>query len=576
MTLNFSRQLLLSFAILAFAHSLVVAQAETVPAFHPVYTFLKRMEVKGVIERYRDAIIPLARREIGAFLVTIQASDRLTSSERETVTDFLSEFQYDIGGSIDGFLSVVDSNEPSFGTALGEEFSDREKFLYAMRDSGVTMFVNGLVTLDARRISGDALGSVHSEYFQFGGRIRGTVWDKLGFFLQGTNAQFWGSRALLLRDPILRQAHTLQTGSDVQNFDFSEGYVRYDAGIMSAQLGRERLLWGVGYDQKMIASETPRTLDFVRADVQYKALKYTFLHAALLGKASLLRFTLAGDSSVQYTEPTRADKFFAAHRIEFSFPSALSVGFQEMAIYSNRSIDLAYLNPFIVLESVQRSRGERDNVFWAFDVQTHFARGLELNATIVFDDLHFAEFFEPRWYNRYAYQGGFMLTDPLFIPNATLMVEYTRVKPFVYAHDRSRENSYTSGEWLLGPRIGPNADSWYVRADVFPLRNLSFSARATFVRRGENYFVTDSTGRQQLVNVGGDVFQGHRDRLDPLNAEFLAGHLFKNRTISFLATFEFINQMWLEGWLEHDWEENVAAGTSSSNTMFGMRIRAEL
>lgn len=533
------------------------------------------MEVKGIIERYRDAIIPLSRQEVGKFLLTIQQSDRLTHSEGESVKDFLSEFQYDVGGTIDGFLSVVDSDEPSFGAALGEEFSNREKFLYAMKDSAVTMFVNGLVTLDARRISGDALGGARSLFFQFGGRIRGTIWDKIGVYLQGTNAQFWGSRELLLRDPLLRQAHTLQTGSDVQNFDFTEGYVRYDAGIISAQLGRERLLWGVGYDQKMIAAETPRTFDFLRADIQYKSLKYTFLHAALLGKSSLSRFKFPGDTSSTFTEPVRADKFFAAHRIEFSFPSVLSIGFQELAIYSNRSIDLAYLNPFIVLESVQRSRGERDNVFWAFDVQTHFTRGLEFNATIVFDDLHFDEFFEPRWYNRYAYQGGFMLTDPLFIPNATLMVEYTRVKPFVYAHDRSRENSYTSGEWLLGPRIGPNADSWFLRGDYFPSRNLSFSLRVTFTRRGENYFVTDSTGRQVLVNVGGDVFQGHRS-IDPINAEFLAGHLYRNRTVSFLATYEFINQMWLDGWFEHDSEENVNAGTSIRNTTIGVRIRAEL
>ncbi len=549
----------------------VLAQAETVPATHPVYVFLKRMDVKGLLERYRDAVLPLARREVGTHLFAIQKSDRLTDAERETVTDYLSEFQFEIGRSTDGFLSVVDSDESSFGDALEEEFSSREKFLYALHDSSVTMFVNGLLTLDLRRISGDALGSEHTEFIQFGGRIRGSIWEKLGYALQGTNAQFWGSRALLSRDPLISQSYIL-VATDIQNFDFSEGYLRYDGGIVSAQLGRERLLWGLGYDQKMIASENVRTFDFLRADFEYKSLKYSFVHGALLGRRKHLTFLDPTDSSVVYGEPVVADKFFAAHRIEFSFPRVLDVGFQEMVIYSNRSIDLAYLNPFIVLESTQRSREERDNVLWAFDMQTHFLRGFELHATIVFDDLHFDEFFEPRWYNRYAYQGGLMLTDPLFVQNASLMLEYTRVKPFVFAHDRSRENSYTSLNSLLGPRIGPNSDSWFVRLDYFPLRNLSFSLRVTLVRHGANYFVTDTTGRPKLVNVGGDVFQGHRS-VDPLNAAFLDGKLVKSRSIQFSSTYEFINQMWLDGWLELDTSER---SVTVKNTTFGLRLRTEL
>lgn len=550
----------------------IYPQAETVPAKHPVYSFLKRMEVRGIIHRYFDSVLPLGRREVGGMLLTIQdKKDQLTETERGILRDYLSEFQFEITGSIDGFLSVVGGEESSFGTALREEFSNREKFLYAMSDSGITMFVSGLATIDARRISGDALGSAHTEFIQFGGRIRGTIFDKLGYHLEGTNAQFWGSRDLLYRDPVIRQAYTLGA-LDAQNFDFSEGYIRYDGGIVSAQLGRERVLWGSGYDQKMVASENVRTFDFLRADFQYKAIKYTFLHGNLLGRRRTMTFQLPGDTTTTYVEPVVADKFFASHRIEFSFPGVLDIGFQEMAIYSNRSIDLAYLNPFHVFESTQRSREERDNVFWAFDMQTHFLRGLELHATIVFDDLHFTEFFEPRWYNRYAYQAGFMVTDPMFFPNMTLMVEYTRVKPFVYAHDRSRENTYTSLNSLLGPRVGPNADSWFIRGDYFPLRNLTVSLRVLLSRKGEN--VHDAQGRL-VKNVGGDVFQGHR-AIDPLDAFFLDGNLVKSRTVEFYVTYELVNQMWLEGWFTAESVQDVAAGVTAKNSTGGIRLRAEL
>ncbi|MCW5896257.1 MAG: hypothetical protein KIT50_11705 [Bacteroidetes bacterium] len=569
--MNFPTRLCVLVVLMSGLSAVTISQVETVPATHPVYAFLKRMEVKGVIERYRDAVLPISRREVGRFLLEAHDSEHLTATERLTLADFLSEFQFDRTGSVDGFLSVIDSDEENFGRAIGEEFSHREKFLYVLNDSSISMFVNGLLTFDGRRMNGDALGTTRAEFVQFGVRARGTLLDKLGYFIQGTNAQFWGSRDLLRRDPVISQYYTLGV-TDIQNFDHAEGYLRYDGGLVSAQLGRERILWGAGYDQKMISSDNVRTYDFLRADFQYKSLKYTFFHGSLLGRRGHIVFSDPTDSTTKYTEPTVADKFFAAHRIEFSFPGVFDIGFQEMVIYSNRSIDLAYLNPFIVLESAQRSREERDNVLWAFDIQTHFVRGFELNGTIVFDDLHFSEFFEPRWYNRYAYQAGIMLTDPLFVPDMTLMVEYTRVKPFVYAHDRSRENSYTSLNSLLGPRIGPNADSWFVRADYYPLRNLTLSLRVTFTRRGENEY--DGSGKL-VRNVGGDVFQGHRNA-DPLDAYFLDGILVKSRTIEVFATYEIVNQMWVDGWLQSESVENTGAGLAEKNTTFGARVRLEL
>ncbi len=559
-------------ALLLVTKSVVFAQVETAPTNHLVYPFLKRMEVKGIIERYHDAILPLSRREVGKFLLTINDNaTRLTESERGYLTDFLSEFQCDISGTTDGFHSLIKSTEPTFGSALDQMFSNREKYLYAYQDSSLSFFVNGLLDFDLRRISGDALGNAHSEFVRFGGRIRGTVDDHIGYYLQATNAQFWGSRALLHRDRFINQAYTLGV-SDAQNFDQAEGYVRYEGGIVSAQIGRERLLWGTGYDQQMILSDNPRVFDFIRADAQYKSLKYTFIHAWLLGRRSELVFSLPSDTSAKFSEPLNDDKYFAAHRLEFSFPALFDIGGQEMVIYSNRSPDLAYLNPITLIESAQRSRGERDNVFWSFDIQTHFIHGLECSATILLDDIHFSEFFKPRWYNRYAYQSGFLLTDPLFFPNASLMVEWTRIEPYVFAHDRSRDNNYGSMGAILGPRIGPNSDSWFVRADYLPLRNFNLSVRMTLIRHGDN--ILDANGKL-VKNVGGNILQGHRNT-DPIDRVFLDGILIRTRRVQFFSTYEFVNQMWLQGWYEFESIENATAGATSTNHTFGVSLRTEL
>lgn len=562
--LSFLVIVVFNLAIPSFMHG----QAETVPSSHPVYQFLKKMEVRGLIHRYHDAVLPLSRKDVGSFLSDLTGVTSLSNADLGMLEDFLSEFQYETEGSLDQTVGIFGPEGES--SSPGRAYLHREKFLYRTVDSTLSLFVNGLVTFDSRFIRGDALGSENTVHVQFGGRIRGTIGERLGFLLEGTNAQFWGSRDLLFRDRIISQSYALGTG-DSQNFDFTEGYVRYDAGVVSAQVGRERLLWGIGYDQKLTLSDNVRVFDFIRADATYKSLKYTFVHAWLLGKKKFIGFTLPSDTSAIFTEPFVADKYFAAHRLEFSLASLFDIGAQEMVVYSNRAPDLAYLNPLKVLESAQRSREERDNVFWAFDIQTHFMSGLELSGSVLFDDIHFSEFFEDKWYNKYAYQVGVFFAQPLVPPDVTVQIQYTRIEPYVFSHGRARDNDFGSLSALLGPRIGPNADSWFVRLDYTPLRNLWLSLRVRTVRSGEN--VVDASGIL-IQNVGGDFLQPHRDS-DPDTKKFLDGVLHTGREIEFMAAFELVNQIWLETMLQH--ERNTSDNSSSilRNTTFISRLRLE-
>ena len=148
---------------------------------------------------------------------------------------------------------------------MGQSFAQREKFIYYAADSSANVFINFLLDLEARRITGDDLGSTHSEYLQFGGKIRGTLWGKLGYYAELTNAQFWGSRDLLTRDPYISQSHALGV-TNAQNFDFAQSYVRFDANVVSAQIGREKILWGYGGYEQMTAQDTVRAYDFLRAE----------------------------------------------------------------------------------------------------------------------------------------------------------------------------------------------------------------------------------------------------------------------------------------------------------------------
>lgn len=529
------------------------------------------MEVKGLIGRYHDVVLPISRKRVGEYLVIVdERRNRLSRAEQGFLDDYLREFHYDITGTTEGFHRIIASDEETADRVVGEVFSNREKFLFSHADSNLSFFVNGMLTVDTRRISGDAMGDSGATFVQFGGRARGTIYGRLGYHLQALNAQFWGSRELLRRDRMVGQAYTLNV-LNVSNFDLAESYVRYDGGIVSAQLGRERLLWGTAYSDKLIASDNVRVYDFIRADAEYKALKYTFVHAWLLGRRGSVAFRLPSDTSTTYNEPVVADKYFAAHRVGLSFPGVLDIGAQEMVIYSNRSVDLAYLNPLTIIEFAQRSREERDNGLWAFDLQLHAIPNVELHGTFLLDDLNFPDLFTDVWTDRHAFQLGGMSVDPAGLVNTTLMVEYTKIKPYVFAHNRSRESQYTSLNSPLSHRIGPNADAWFFRLDVTPLRNLILSGRVTLERKGENTY--DASG-QLVRNVGADIFQPHRD-VDPQYVTFLDGVLVRTRRIEVLVSYELTNQLWLEASYEREAVHNTVTGAREKNTTVQGRARME-
>jgi hypothetical protein len=565
------RKLIFAAALSIAAPSLLFAQAENVPATDPVYTFLKRMAVRGILERYSDAVLPLSRREIGEFLLIVDHNrDKLTESEKDWTRRYVDEFRYEVSGSAEGTNSLIGTSAEGMTSGSGRFFADTQKYLYAYRDTNLTFFVNGLLTFNARQISGDALGSAHAEFLQGGLRARGTISPHLGYYIQAVNAQFWGSRELLGRDPAIAQTEAIGS-TDVQNFDAAEGHVRYDGGIVSAEVGTERVLWGNGYDQKMIMSDNVRPFPFLRADFRYKSIRYTFMHAWLLGLPRPWTDFVSPDSALKIKGPSIADKYIAAHRLEFSFPRLFDVAFQEMVVYSNRSPDLAYLTPIMLLESAQRSRGERDNGLWSFDIRTHFTPGIELTGTILFDDLHLNDFFKNRFYNKNAYQLGFFLTDPVMFRNTSLIVEWTRVQPFVFSHDYSIEDTYTSYGAPLGPRIAPNSDSWFIRGDLFPAKGLTLSLRYFYERHGDNVY--DGAGNL-IRNVGGDIEQGHRPA-DPLTVDFLGGNPVKTQRIQFIATYEPVYQIWVDGWYEHERIETGVTGAATVNGTFGLRVRTE-
>ncbi len=565
---SFSKYIVKCFFVLLaiFLPKTVLSQLENVPTNNQVYEFLKRMEVKGVITEYPDAVLPLSRREIAGFLKTIdQHRKEITTTEQNLLDDFKVEFAHELGlGNEHRF--VLFSGEGDVSEKISGLGSDKEKFLYAWQDSSNTFFVDLLLSSDVRAVSGDSRNRSAASTFVFGPRFRGTLKNKLGYYFQVTNGQIIGNREVALLDTALHASQELRVSSTTRSFNFVEGYFKVDADILTLQIGRERLLWGYGVNDKLIVSDNAPFLDYAKIDVRVGSFRYMFFHSWILGTPQIVTSGYSGFPDIIINS-----KFFVAHRFELSFPRVLDFGLSELIVYSRRFPELAYLNPVNLFKDIEPQQHDRDNSLISTDLQLHTIPNVELYGTLLIDDIVLSKLGSKFFGNQFAFTIGASYIEPLGLENGDFVLEFTRIDPYVYSH-HIPENSYTNDQFVIGHHLGPNSDDWFFRGSYRFSRKWKASFELERSRHGDNFL--DVNGNL-LRNVGGSALYGHRS-FDDLDAPFLDGILIKTYFFRLKSLYEIFNELFLDIRYEYRLQKNVTSSKSFTDHFFFLQLRFDL
>jgi hypothetical protein len=308
-------------------------------------------------------------------------------------------------------------------------------------------------------------------------------------------------------------------------FDFTEAYLRADLPWFGVEFGREYMLAGTGYSDRLLLSDNAPAIDFLKLEARYKSVRYQFFHGSILKDSAYV-------PGVTVSEPADANKYMAMHRLEFSAFGWLNAAFSEMVIYQRYSPEFAYLNPLIFLKSAEHSLEDRDNTLIAFDVEVFPAAGVKLYGSLLVDDVDFSKLGTDWWGNQFGWQGGVMAAGLGGASDLDGLIEYSRLEPYLYTN-RVAHNNYTSRNLGLGHILEPNSDEWYARLSYRPDPALRFSLGGRFGRHGGNVMAGDSV----LVNVGGDKLVGHRE-FDPETAVFLDGYRTDRSAIELAVQYE--------------------------------------
>jgi len=512
---------LLLILIFAFAASMFAQQTGYVEYNHKVYSFLERMETQHFIDNYDAFEIPKTRKTISGYLKQlIEVKTKLSSVDRQILDDLLNEFELDLSGTTENYSSFY---EDGFDSVLNQ----KEKFLYYSTDKNKSsLFINGLVNFtnlyENNRVN-DAAQSAN--LIQFGGVIRGTIYENFGFMIKGTNGTFSGDKPLILNNTSLKYNYKFSADANHQSgtdyFDETEGYFMAEFENINFKLGRDRSVLGYGINKTILGAETP-PMDYFSLSFNYSILNYTFYHGKLLGT---VKESVAKEDVI--------DKFFVYHRFSFDFGKHLNFGMGEMVIYADRSIDLSYLNPFNFYKSVEHLNQDRDNSMLFFDFENRSIKGLKLYGLLVIDDLDFKKI-GTGWYgNKTLVSFGAQSTNFYYLLPIDMAVEYIRVQPYVYTH-RFYKNNYTSLNYSLIDPVEPNSDILSAKINYNCNSRVSFSFRYLHKRHGRNIY--DKNGKL-LFNAGGDILQGHRTQ-DPEQVNFMDGIKETTNSVTFNASIE--------------------------------------
>ncbi len=514
------------FIFILVVYSVSYAQTEYVPVDNRVYDFLERMEALQIIPEYNSFEIPKTRKEIAEYLESVITSvSKLDEVDKNILSDLEIEFEYELKGNLVNSVSLLGNDNYNF-------LSQKQKYLFFYNEPGkLNLFINLTGEGDLLFKNDLQLKSNSSAFLGIiGGEIRGTILDKFGMYIKGSNGNVFGKKDAALVKRELQYNYKFNEKPSETFFDDTQGYLTANFDLIKFKYGRDRMNIGYGVNKILLGNDAP-IFDYLGLNINYKFFSYSFFHGQLLGHETSVSDSIAGNINVV------TSKYMAYHRIGFNISRHVNFGAGEVIIYGDRPIDLTYLNPFSFYKSVEHSNRDRDNAMLFFDFNNKSIEGLKIFSTLLIDDITFNKLGTGWWGNQTIIDAGVYSELLYHILPLGIKIQYTKIDPYVYTH-RLIRNNFTSFGYNLSSFTNPNSELFSFEADYRLNYRLALSFNFNYKIHGANPLNPDGNVRE---NVGGDVTLGHRI-FDPEQVKFLDGYREYSRMYNMKIIYEPFNE----------------------------------
>ena len=478
---------------------------------HEVYDFLKRMEGKQIISGYRDAVKPITRQQVAKFLIVIEQHEgELTKVEQDELRFYKEEFYLELG-------QLNDSKDKP----------EERWHLYPYRSEGNEYNVDLVGGYSAEANPTKTNTKIRSN----GLMAYGYTSNFLGMSLYFRDNEEYGTYTSVRKDmtPIQGQIESASKGNTIQ-YDLADAQFNLDASIFTFSIEKMPNVWGAGYNGNLILSDKPPSYPQLMMKARLgKDVDFTFVHAWLSSDVvdSVNSYLVPGFAPAHLGVRTiYKQKYMAAQMLEASIAKGVDLSLGESEIYGGRNPELIYLLPVMFYFAAEHYNEDEDNKQAFGSVDINALKNFNIYGTLFIDEFSPTEFWIPaKERNQVGFTGGVRAYD-LIHPNTDVLVEYTRINPWVYNH-KYVEDTYQSHMYDLGDWIGQNADDLYLEANYRPRRDLKLGVQFESLRKGGK----DSTRFQYMLP----------------SPTFLYGPVMKRQAYGVSGSYEIVRDMFLEG-----------------------------
>ena len=271
--------------------------------------------------------------------------------------------------------------------------------------------------------------------------------------------------------------------------DYSEmiGGITYSWKWGSLGLVKDNIEWGDNYHGSNILSGRAPTFATIKLNLKpTKWFELNYIHGWLVSMvkdSSQSYITSNGDSRIVYK-----NKYIAANMFTIRPFKNFVFSFGNSIIYSDKSIQAAYLIPIMFYKSIDHTINQgidNENSQMFFNFSSRNIKKIHLYASFFIDEFSFKRIGDPKRTNFISYKGG-IKTSNFLINNLSFIGEYTSTMPITFKH-RIPSATFESNNYNLGNYLIDNAQEIYLNLTYKPTVFLSFSISYTNILKGNDY-----------------------------------------------------------------------------------------
>lgn len=468
----------------------IFSQVNYEPVSNSVYNFLERMSNKGIIQ-LNEEIKPFSRRYIARKIKIIHVSElkikneklkiekqRISGIEKEELEFYVREFAEELKrlgldlSDYEGKKKLIDFKSDEYGF---DEFNRLRLLSYS--DDNFSLFADPILAFEYNNYSDGSSWS-----YSNGIKLYGNIGRNVGFDLQFYDNHPRGDNIDYKQNFSPNTGFEFKSGKD-KGFDFDRMNVNLNFvwDYFTISIGKDFNYYGNGYGGKLLLSDKAPSFPNLKLEVYPVTwLKFSYIHGFL--NSQIL------DSTTFRYNPTRnhistVDKYFITHMISLTPFEFLNLAIGESVVYSDKFQPI-YLIPFSFFRFSDHYLTDPDEnagnaqIFSSFWYKNYWLE-TKFYGSIFIDELSTSNLDYPQ---AIGYNFGFKTIDPI-IPESELVVEYTRINPFVYSHADSAQ-TFASYGYELGHWIGSNADEIYLSFRKRFLRGLNLDVWYRYIRKG--------------------------------------------------------------------------------------------